>query len=57
MGFTMILLLVYLVLVITDIGAFVYGSKKKKWTLFILITVTMILGIASLGYLWVTLPM
>lgn len=57
MGFTMRLLLVYLALLIMDVGAFVYGSKKKKWTLFILITTIMLLGIVVLGYLWVTSPM
>ena len=57
MGFTMILLLVYLILSLIDIVAFIYGSKKKKWILFILITVIMVLGIVTLGYLWVTSPM
>ena len=57
MGFTMILLLVYLALLIIDVGAFIYGSKKKKWILFVLITAIMILGILLLGYLWFTSPM
>ena len=57
MGFTMILLLVYLILFLIDIVAFIYGLKKKKWILFILITVIMVLGIVILGYLWVTSPM
>ena len=57
MGFTMRIMLVYLVLLIMDVGAFVYGSKKKKWVFFILITAIMILGIVVLGYLWVTSPM
>lgn len=57
MGFTMILLLVYLILFLIDISAFIYGLKKKKWILFILITVIMVLGIVTLGYLWVTSPM
>ena len=39
MGFTMIVLLVYLILFLIDIVAFIYGAKKKKWILFILITV------------------
>ena len=57
MGFTMILLLVYLILFLIDIVAFIYGLKKKKWILFILVTVIMVLGIVTLGYLWVTSPM
>ena len=57
MGFTMILLLVYLALLIIDVGAFIHGSKKKKWILFVLITAIMILGIIVLGYLWFTSPM
>ena len=57
MGFTMIVLLVYLMLFLIDIVAFIYGSIEKKWILFILITVIMVLGIVTLGYLWVTSPM
>ena len=57
MGFTMILLLVYLILFLIDIAAFIYGLKKKKWILFILVTMIMVLGIVTLGYLWVTSPM
>lgn len=53
----MILLWVYFILFLSDIVAFIYGSKKKKWMLFILITVIMVLGIVTLGYLWVTSPM
>lgn len=57
MGVTMRLLLVYLALLIIDIGAFVYGSKKKKWAFFLLITTIMVLGSVVLGYLWITSPM
>lgn len=57
MGSTMILSLVYLELLIIDVGAYIYGSKKKKWILFVLITAIMILGIVLLGYLWFTSPM
>lgn len=57
MGSTMILSLVYLALLIIDVGAYIYGSKKKKWILFVLITAIMILGIVLLGYLWFTSPM
>ena len=57
MAFTMILLLVYFILFLIDIAAFIYGLIKKKWILFILITVIMVLGIITLGYLWITSPM
>lgn len=57
MGFTQILLLVYLALFIIDIYAFIYGIKEKKWILPVLITVIMVLGIVSLGYLWLISPM
>ena len=57
MAFTMILLLVYFILFLIDVVAFIYGLIKKKWILFILITVIMVLGIITLGYLWITSPM
>ena len=57
MGFTMIILQIYLILFLSDMVAFIYGLKKKRWILFILITVIMVLGIVTLGYLWVTSPM
>ena len=57
MGFTMILLVIYLILLLFDVVAFIYGLKNKKWILFILLTVIMVLGIVTLGYLWVTSPM
>ena len=57
MGFTMILMIVYLILFVIDIFAFIYGLNKKKWLLFGLITGIMILGIIVLGYLWITSPM
>ena len=57
MGFTMIVLLVYFILFLIDMVAFIYGLKKKKWILFILVTVIMVLGIVTLVYLWVTSPM
>ena len=57
MGFTMIVLLIYLMLFLIDVVAFIYGLIEKKWILFILITVIMVLGIVTLGYLWVTSPM
>ena len=57
MGFTGILALVYLALVILDIAAFVYGSRRKNLTGFIIITAVMVMGIIALGYLWITSPM
>lgn len=57
MGFTQIVLLVYLALFVIDIYAFIYGIKEKKWILPVLITVIMVLGIVSLGYLWLISPM
>jgi heme/copper-type cytochrome/quinol oxidase subunit 4 len=54
MGFTMILMLVYFVLLIIDVFAFIRGIKEKKWLLFISITLIMIIGILVLGYLWIT---
>ena len=57
MGFTMIVLLIYLILFLIDIAAYIYGLKMKKWILFFLITAIMVLGILTLGYLWVTSPM
>ena len=52
MGFTMQLLIIYLILLIIDI----YGFKKKKWVLSSIITSIMIIGIIILGYLWINLP-
>ena len=53
MGFTIILLMVCLALFIIDVIAL----KKKNRILFISITIIMVLGIVTLGYLWLTLPM
>ena len=57
MGFTMYLMLIYLVLFIADIFAFIKGKENKKWLPFIIITVIMVIGIVVLGYLWITSPM
>ena len=57
MGFTMYLMLIYLVLFIADIFAFIKGKENKKWLPFITITVIMVIGIVVLGYLWITSPM
>jgi hypothetical protein len=55
MAFTMILM--YLVLFIIDIFAFIRGIKEKKWLLFISISLIRITGILVLGYLWIKSPM
>ena len=57
MGFTMYFMLIYLVLFIADIFAFIKGKENKKWLPFIIITVIMVIGIVVLGYLWITSPM
>lgn len=57
MGFTMWLLIAYLLLLILDCTAFFYGLKKQSWTPCIIITAIMLAGIAVLGYLWLTSPM
>lgn len=56
MGFTMILLLVYLVLFIIDVFALILGLKKKKWILFSVISSIIVISIIVLGYLWIKLP-
>ena len=53
MGFTIILLMVCLALFIID----VISLKKKNRILFISITIIMVLGIVTLGYLWLKSPM
>lgn len=53
MGFTTILLIVYLVLLFMDAALL----KKRRWLLFAVLTATMVLGIVILGYLWITSPM
>lgn len=57
MGFTTYLMIMYLVLIIADIFAFIKGRKNKIWVPFIIITTIMVLGIVVLGYLWITSPM
>ena len=57
MGFTMYLILIYLVLFIADIFAFIKGKENKKYLPFIIITIIMVIGILVLGYLWITSPM
>lgn len=48
MGFTIILLLVYLALFIIDVIAL----QKKNRVLFMSITIMMVLGMGWLAYLW-----
>ncbi len=57
MGFTMWAAIVYLILFVTDIFAFIKGKENKKWVPCIIITVLMVVGIVILGYLWFTSPM
>ncbi len=57
MSFTMYLMIIYLILSISDIFAFMNGVKSKKWVPFIIITTVMVIGIMILGYLWIISPM
>ena len=57
MSFTLMLLIIYAILFITDIFAFLYGIKNKNWALFIILTAVIISSIGILGYLWITSPM
>ena len=57
MGFTTLLMLIYLALLVLDGFAFAAGRRYNNWVGFIAITSVMALGIAVLGYLWVTSPM
>lgn len=57
MGFSMYLMLVFLVMIVADIFAFLKGKQNKQWKLFIMITSILIVGMFILGYLWITLPM
>lgn len=57
MSFSMYLMIIYLILFISDIFAFMNGVKSKKWVPFIIITTVMVIGIMILGYLWIISPM
>lgn len=57
MGFTGYAAILCFVLLVMDIFAFIKGKKSRKWTLFIVITSIMVIGIIVLGYLWFTSPM
>ncbi len=57
MGFTTQLAIVYLILFIINIIAFIKGKENKKWIPCIIVTALMVVGIVILGYLWFTSPM
>lgn len=57
MGATIWLLIIYAILIVLDIIAFVKGRQNKKWIPFMVLTIVIILGIVVLGYLWITSPM
>lgn len=57
MGFTTQLAIVYLILFIIDIIAFIKGKENKRWVPWIMVTALMAVGIVILGYLWFTSPM
>lgn len=53
MGFTMWLMILYIVLIVLTVLSFV----KKKKAIGVFLSLIMVLGIVVLGYLWVTSPM
>lgn len=57
MSFTIWCLLIYIFLFCMDVVAYKKGKESKIWSPFIAITAIMIIGIALLGYLWITSPM
>lgn len=57
MSFTIYLAIIYLILFVMDILAFIKGKRNKKWMPFIIITLIMAMGILVLGYLWMSSPM
>ncbi len=57
MGATIWLLIIYAILIVLDIIAFVKGRQNKKWIPFMVLTIVIILGIVVLGYLWIRSPM
>lgn len=56
MGISLILILIFLGLFAIDIAALILGLKKRKWTLFIVVSTIIVIGIIALGYLLITLP-
>ena len=57
MGFTIQFAILYLILFVIDVFAFIKGNENKKWVPCIMITAIMVVGIVILGYLWITSPM
>lgn len=57
MGFTTKLAILYLILFVVDIFAFIKGKENKKWVPCIIVTAVMVIGIMILAYLWFTSPM
>lgn len=57
MGFTIGLVILYLILFASDIYAFIQGKEDKKWAPCIIITALIIAGIVILGYLWLASSM
>ena len=57
MGFTIQFAILYLILFVIDVFAFIKGKENKKWIPCIMITAIMVVGIVILGYLWITSPM
>ena len=56
-GFTTMVALTYLALLIADAAALMHGVRTKKWMAFSLITALMVIGLAVLVYLWIIWPM
>ena len=57
MGFTMYLMIFYLISLFIDIIAFIQGRKNKKWMPFVIITTVVLAGTAALACLWIMSPM
>lgn len=57
MGFITYLMIIYVVLLIAAIIAWIKGKENKKWFAFIIITTIMVTGTVILGYLWITSSM
>ena len=57
MGFTIGLVILYLILFASDVYAFIQGKEDKKWGPCIIITALIIVGLVILGCLWLASPM
>ena len=57
MSFTCILVIIYLILLLTDISALILGIQCREWALFVGITAFIVIGTAVLGYFWIKSPM